>query len=409
MKIKAILLVLFVFALALHAQGIRLSGYTRNYTGALLQKGNEFAIIQNTFNLNVEQGKDNVAFKVNPYIYQYPNQDMEIGLREAYADIYFNSVDLRIGKQQIVWGKADGVFITDIVSPKDLSEFLLRDFDEIRMGVTAMKANYYLNDNTLELVWIPSFTATRFPPEGSIWLRMPEFPIQPEINRSREMVESSLENSELFLKYSYLGALVDFEIMGGYAWDDDPTMHVVKAVDPSTRQLAGLTVFPTHHRLALGGGSFSTTLGPFIVRGEGAYYNGKYFNTIDPRAVDSVVEKDFVYYVLGLDYTAFEIHMSAQFVQQAILDYEKMIDNDEYANMATFLATRDFMNETLNLSYFMYYDFNNQAALIRPKVTYDLADGFEVLLGANIFTGSEGMFGRYENNDMIFTKIRYSF
>lgn len=413
MKYITSFMAILLLATGLFAQGISLTGYARNYTGVLLQGDHEFSIIQNTFNLNVEQSKDKVAFKVNPYIYHYANQGLELGLREAYLDVYFESVDLRIGKQQIIWGKADGVFITDIVSPKDLSEFLLRDFDEIRMGVTSIKVDYYMGDNTFELVWIPVFTPTRFAPEGSIWRpAMPDFPVQPVIDKSRETVKPSLENSEVFGKYSVLTALVDFEIMAGYAWDDDPTMHVEKQLDlsnPQTPRLTGITVYPEHHRLTIGGGSFSTTIGPFVLRGEGAYYQGKYFNTEDPMAKESVVEKDYLHYLLGLDYTLLDWHLSGQFIQQAILDYNDAIKNDEYSNMATFLATRDFLNETLNLSFFMYYDFNNEASLIRPKITYDLADGFSVLLGANIFTGTEGMFGQFNDNDMVYTQVKFSF
>ncbi len=410
--ITSFITVLLVVA-GLQAQGISLTGYARNYTGVLLQGDNEFSIIQNTFNLNVEQSKDKVALKVNPYIYQYANQGLELGLREAYLDIYFNSVDLRIGKQQIIWGKADGVFITDIVSPKDLSEFLLRDFDEIRMGITSLKADYYIGDNTFELVWIPTFTPTLFPPEGSIWRpAMPDFQMPPVIDNSREEVKQSLENSEVFAKFSALTALVDFEVMAGYAWDDDPTMHTVKHMDlsnPQQPELDSITVYPEHHRLTIGGGSFSTTIGPFVLRGEGAYYSGKYFNSTDPQAKEMVVKKDYLHYLLGLDYSIFDVHLSGQFIQQAILDYDDAIKNDEYSNMATFLATRDFLNETLNMSFFMYYDFNNEASLIRPKLTYDLADGFEVLVGANIFTGTAGMFGQFNDNDMVYTQIKYSF
>ena len=410
--ITSFITVLLIVA-GLQAQGISLTGYARNYTGVLLQGDHNFSIIQNTFNLNVEHSKDKVALKVNPYIYQYANQGLELGLREAYLDIYFNSVDLRIGKQQIIWGKADGVFITDIVSPKDLSEFLLRDFDEIRRGITSLKADYYIGDNTFELVWIPTFTSTLFPPEESIWRpAMPDFQMQPVIDNSREEVKQSLENSEVFAKFSALTALVDFEIMAGYAWDDDPTMHVVKHMDLSNPQqplLTGITVYPEHHRLTIGGGSFSTTIGPFVLRGEGAYYSGKYFITTDPQAKEMVVKKDYLHYLLGLDYTIFDVHLSGQFIQQAILDYDEAIENDEYSNMATFLATRDFLNETLNLSFFMYYDFNNTASLIRPKITYDLADGFEVLAGANIFSGKAGMFGQFEKNNMLYTKLKYAF
>ena len=343
---------LFVFINGAHAQSLDWSGYARNYTAVLTTNDNEYAILQNTFNLNIEQSKDKVSFKVNPYIYQYPNQDHEFGLREAYLDIYFNAMDVRIGKQQIIWGKADGVFITDIVSPKDLSEFLLRDFDEIRMGITALKADYYLGDNTFEIVWAPNFSSTQMPDESSIWFPKLSFPAQPVFDYSHKEVAAKLENSELFVKYSALTSAIDFEIMGGYMWDDDPVMHISKTIDPQSHQLTGLTVTPQHHRLGLAGGSFSTTLGGFVVRGEGAYYNGKYFNSEDPALTHGTVEKNYLHYLVGVDFTLWDIRVSSQFIQQAILDYDDYIKNNEFENTMTFLAGKDFLRETLRLELF---------------------------------------------------------
>ncbi|MCD4813047.1 hypothetical protein K8S19_05090 [bacterium] len=402
-------LALLVFISGAAAQSLNWSGYVRNYTGMLLTGDNEYPIVQNTFNLNIEQSKEKVAFKANPYIYQYPNQEMEIGLREAYVDIFFDSIDLRLGKQQIIWGKADGVFITDIVSPKDLSEFLLRDFDEIRMGITALKADYYLGDNTIEFVWNPMFTSTQMPGEGSIWFPGLDFPVSPSFDYSQKEVGAALENSEVFAKYSIITSAIDFEIMGGYMWDDDPTMHITKTIDPVTFQLAGITVTPRHHRLGLGGGSFSTALGGFIVRGEGAYYHDKYFNSEDMTLIDGTVRKDYIHYLVGLDFVMWDVRFSAQFVQQAILQYDEAIANDEFENTMTFLASKDFLRETLRLELFSYIGLNNSDALIRPKITYALVDGFELLLGANIFIGSEGNFGQYDDNDMVYAKIKYSF
>lgn len=398
-----------LISISLNAQSLNLTGYARNYTGVLLKSNNEYSIIQNTFNLNFEYSKDKVAFKVNSYLYHYADKDLEIGLRETYLDIYFNSIDIRVGKQQIIWGKADGVFITDIISPKDLREFLLPDFDEIRTGVTAFKLDYYLGDNTFEIVWVPVFTPTRMPEDNSIWRVTPDFPIQPTFDYSEKDIKGMLENSEVFAKHSALTSLVDFEIMAGYAWDDDPTMHITKTINPNTHQLDSLIVTPRHHRLSLAGGSFSATLGGFVLRGEGAYYGGKYFNSNAPALTDGVVEKDYLHYLLGFNHTLWDIRLSAQFIQQAILDYDGQIVNNEFENMMTFLASKDFLRETLRVELFSYIGLNNQDTLIRPKITYALADGFEILVGANVFVGSEGRFGQYDDNDMIYSKVKYSF
>ncbi len=396
------------------AQNLDFSGYVRNYSGMLTGNGsNDFVILQNTFNLNIEKKFSSSAFKVNPMIYHYFSDSLEFRLREAYIDLYFDNFDIRLGKQQIVWGKADGVFITDIVSPKNLYEFLLPDFDEIRIGVEGVKFDYYLGDNTLELVWLPVFNPTIYPNKNSVWAPKTNFLIQPTIDNSKETITPSLNNSEIFGKFSALTESIDFEVMGGYMWDDDPTMFTNLTFNPAA-MTKNLTITPEHKRLTLAGGSFSTTLGPFVVRGEGAYYWGKYFNTIDPGKNDGVIQKDYIHYMLGLDYTLFDINFSAQFIQRAIINYDNSIAQspffkDQYNNMMTFLARYSTLNETLTFELFTYYDFEYSSSLIRPRVLFDYSDAINLQFGANVFTGSEGAFGQYNKNDMIYGKIIYSF
>ncbi len=410
---KYIFITAMLFTQIIFAQSVDFSGYVRNYSGMLLgNSSNDFVILQNTFNLNIEKKFDNSAFKVNPMIYHDYSDSITFRLREAYLDLYFDNFDLRIGKQQIVWGKADGVFITDIVSPKNLFQFLLPDFDEIRMGVVGAKFDYYLGDNTLELVWLPVFTPTELPSKNSLWFPKIDFMIPPTFDYSKQNVTPSLENSEVFAKYSALTSLVDFELMAGYMWDDDATMF--SSIMPNPNGGMNLTLTPEHNRLSLAGGSFSTTVGPFVFRGEGAYYFGKYFNTVNPAVNNGAIQKDYIHYMLGTDFTLFDINFSAQFIQKAIMDYEDIIKptslfKDETNNMMTFLARYSTLNETLNLEFFTYYDFEYDGALMRPRVLYDYSDSINLQLGANIFLGTEGLFGQYNKNDMIYGKIIFSF
>ena len=390
-------------------ENLSISGYVRNYTGVLTAEPNHFSVIQNTLNLNFENRGDKVAFKVNPFLYHYSDRKLELGLREAYLDMYFTNFDIRVGKQQIIWGKAEGVFITDIVAPKDLREFLLPDFEEIRIGITSFKFNYFKGNHTLEAVWAPVFTPTQMPESGSIWAPAMRFPIQPTWDYSSVEVTPSLENSEAYLRYSLMASAFDFELVGGYFFYDDPAMHLTKEIDPSTRQLIGLTVRPDYHRVAMGGGSFSIPLGGFILRGEGAYYTGRHFPTTDPAITDAALEKGNLHYMAGLDYTVGGVRLSTQFIQEYILDHQESMYDDKIKNTMTFLAKRDFFREKLWIELFAYVGLNNEDALIRPKITYSFADGFELLGGANIFVGDQGRFGQYDANDMIYMKIKYSF
>ena len=416
MKTKGIILAIFAMlsqlAMAQHAE---ISGFARTYEGVNVESG-DFSIIQQTLNLNFEKRGEKVAFKANPMTYLYNSDSLELSMREIYMDMYFKNFDLRIGKQQVVWGKADGVFITDIVSPLNLTEFLLPDFNEIRKGVIAAKLDYYIGSSTLEAILIPRFTPTTSPDANSIWYIQPEYAAPTTIDWSKSAINSSLENSEVFLKWSAMTSIVDFEIMGGYTWDDTPTMHVQKQMEidttttPPTPTLTGLTITPQYHRLTVAGGSFSTEIKGVIFRGEGAYYNGKYFQTEDPLATDALVQKDYLNYVAGVDFNIGNVKLSAQFIQKFILDHNDYMSEDEIQNTATVMARYDMMRETLHLELFSYIGLSESDALIRPKVTYDFDDSFSLLLGANIFVGDEdGRFGKYQDNTMVYTKIKYNF
>jgi hypothetical protein len=405
-----IILVLLFFSTASTglAQSLQLNGYARSYMGVLIGADKNYSIMQNYIDLSLEHKSNNVSLKINPYVYKNTNEDMYADLRQLYMDIYFDSFDIRVGKQQIIWGKAEGVFITDIVSPKDLREFLLPDFSEIRMGITSIKLDYYLADSTFEMVWAPVFTPTNEPEDGSIWRISPTLPAPVTFDNSKKEVKANLENSEVFAKYSYLSSLIDFEIMGGYMWDDSPALHMDPTIDSTSNKITAVTVAPEYHRLSLAGGSLSTSLGGYVLRGEGGYFSGKYFETDDLNS-GGVIIKDYINYVLGIDCSFMDINLSAQFIQQLILEYDSRITSDEYENMVTFLAVKDYFRETLRLEFFAYIGLNNEDALLRPRIVYDVSDEMDLQLGANIFTGDKGNFGQYNENDMAYMKLKYSF
>ena len=412
-RIALVLAVLTLITTTPAAAEIDISAYVRNWTGVFANSSVDFSILQNTFEPTFEYSGEKAAINVTPFVYHYAtqNQRIDFGLRSAYIDLYFKHADIRIGQQQVIWGKADGVFITDIISPKDLSQFLLREFYEIRQGITAAKVDFYIADHTLELIWAPMFTPTKLPEIGSVWRpQMPlALPVQPTLDNSNEKVPFNIASSEIFGKFAAMTSLVDLEVMGGYMWDDDPSLHVKKTINPATRMVSTVTVMPEHHRLILAGGSFSTTVWGFVIRGEGAYYFNKNYNTINPRAVDGLVEKDYVHYLVGVDKTLWGVRLSSQFIQHIIINHDSSIVADKIENTMTILANTDFLQETLTVNLFAYIGFNNGDALIRPSVGYDILDGLNATLGADLFVGTAGTFGQYNNNDMIYTKLKYSF
>jgi len=88
----------------------------------------------------------------------------EIYLWELYGKIYgfiLSDLDLKFGRQRIVWGTADKLNPTDNLNPYDLQNPL--NFGE-RMPQEALLLNYYFpNELTLSIVFEPYFTPPLLP------------------------------------------------------------------------------------------------------------------------------------------------------------------------------------------------------------------------------------------------------
>ena len=104
--------------------------------------------------------------------HHYPDavaRDMrsELTLRDTYIDASYGSADFRLGKQQIVWGEAVGVFVADVVNARDLREFVLPDMDFIRIPQWALDFENSWGDLHSELVWIPFLEFNKLGVPGS--------------------------------------------------------------------------------------------------------------------------------------------------------------------------------------------------------------------------------------------------
>ncbi|MGC9312070.1 MAG: DUF1302 family protein [Sediminispirochaetaceae bacterium] len=386
----------------LAAKDIDFTGMLRSYTGARLSEG-DVPIAEQTADIKLEGWGDITHIMVNPYAYIGADGEPEIGVREAYIDLYFSSMDIRVGKQAIVWGEAEGAFITDIVSPQDLRSFILADFTEIRMGVPAVKADYFAGPLTFEAVWLPHFVPTNQPDTESIW-----FTEQMSMMNNSELPADDLENSEVFGKVSYFGSAFNGELMAGYAWDDNP---VLEGTAPAPTAL--------HERYTVVGGSFSTTIASVVLRSEAAVYLDRAFTTVEsmgPPTIFGTSDHHQLHGLAGLDWSLFGIDMSAQYILQYIHDYDAALVADEYDHTATFRMRDSNMAETLTWELFGYLGFDPENfsgsanALLRPSLPYSIEDGVEIQSGVEIFLGDEsGKFGQYEDNTMAYVSLRWYF
>lgn len=419
---------LFVAAMALAAaqaafgQEVHFGGMARSTLNAFIDQDLPLERTEQTLDLTLQGWLNNAALYANPVVYQDGMETPRLDLRETYLEFALPKADVRVGKQAVVWGQAEGVFITDVVSPRDLTNFILPDFREIRIGVPAVRATAYGSTFTYDVVWLPRFVPTTVPGTDSPWYVAPDMTevagriasvggAIPTVDTSRmatpELPADHLVNSEVFGKLSYFGSGLNAELMAAYAYDDEPAIALDRTVDEGA-----LTVrpVPVHRRLSIVGGSASTTVASVVLRGEAAVYLDRTFTTTDPAASRGLVEHHHAHYAVGATWSLAGVSMGAQFVQSVIFDYDSALVREQYQNTITVRARDSFLADRLGVELFAYVGLDPYDALLRPKLTYAVDDGVDIEVGTDIFVGdAAGQFGRYDGTVLARAAVRYHF
>ncbi|MEJ2453445.1 MAG: RNA polymerase-associated protein rapA [Candidatus Thiodiazotropha sp.] len=69
-------------------------------------------------------------------------------LRELYVDTYMGDWSLRLGKQQVVWGTADGIKLLDIINPTDYRELNQNSMEDSRIPIWMINAERNIGDSS---------------------------------------------------------------------------------------------------------------------------------------------------------------------------------------------------------------------------------------------------------------------
>lgn len=152
-------------------------------------------------------------------------------LREAYLDHRQEHWGFRLGRQLVIWGAADGVRITDLVSPMDMTEFLAQDYDDIRMPVNALRFFVFNDKIKLELLAVPTFEGYKLPTDAANpWSVLPkETPRSLVWDAEGSRPELRLSNVEYGGRLSFALPGVDFSLSDA-AYVEQDARHRVQTI-----------------------------------------------------------------------------------------------------------------------------------------------------------------------------------
>ena len=399
----------------------QLSGYLREEAAFRVYKPGQLSKLR-TIGYLAGTGRysDAISYKVSGRLWydgvfdltrHYPqavvdDEKVDAQLRDAYADVSHGDWDVRVGKQQIVWGEAIGLFYADVVNAKDLREFVLPDFEFIRVPEWATDAEYTSGDFHAEGIWLPWPEMDKVGRPGAEYafpLSLP--PNIPVTFGPAQKPADSLDNGEAGARLSYRANGWDLGIFHLRTWDKSP-------VYAGSLQPGLLTLTETHPRLTIEGATFAKEIHDVIVKGEFVYNWKKYFQSADPSAANGIVPKDYMDYLLGADYTfSNKVESTLQIGQRMIRNYESdLFEQKPLQTTLTLWLRRSFLDKRLEPEALVVKDLGSTDLMLRPKIAYKFFDHWKATLGADIFDGpGDGQFGEFGNRDCIYSEVQYAF
>jgi hypothetical protein len=347
------------------------------------------------------------AYSINDY---YPadvekNQRYNIELRENYLDVSAGNWDFRFGKQHVVWGEMVGLFFADVVSARDLREFILPEFDQMRVPQWAARAEYFADDYHAELLWIPVASYDNIGKPGADF-----YPYQPVPTgfSVRYLPEQRPERNADHMNYGLrLSTLKNgWDISGFYYRSSDitPTFY---------RQFEAPTTFiyqARHDRIDQYGGTVSKDFGEVVFKAETVYTRGRSFTSLNFADTDGVVRQNTLDWAAGLDFTLpAETRLNVQIFQRQFHNYDANIIPDQHENgYSVLLNNKLFANWEAQALFIS--SLNRTDWLFRPRITWNFEQNWRWILGADVFHGPQlGMFGQYDSMDRVYSEIRHSF
>jgi uncharacterized protein DUF1302 len=332
----------------------------------------------------------------------------EVELRELYFDWKIGKHYLTVGKQQIVWGKSDGLKILDIVNPTNFREFLLDDFDNSRIPLWSLKADLKFSKIKAQLIWIPDLTYHDFPPQNGIFFPRALFTATPQgytiINNALEKPKKPIKDADYGIRLSTFIKGWDVTLNYLYQYDNFPVAKT--EVDELNNVI---TITPQFKRYHLLGSSFSNAFGSFTLRGEFGYSIDKYFASATTNVENGIFKSDRIIGVIGVDYSGISnTTLSFQLFEDYLFDNQNASGRKGSETNASFLINRRFANETLTASIICVQNLNEGDGFVRPKLEYLVLNNLTASLGADLFYGdSARLFGQFKNLNRISLSVQW--
>ena len=280
----------------------------------------------------------------------------EVELYDAYIEGNIaDNVDIKLGRQVVVWGRSDTIRVTDVLNPIDNRRPGMVDIEDLRLPVAMAKVDYFVGDWRITPIAVLEQRFTKNPPARSAFNPSPNS--QSEDDDTKVTPALSIGGEFSGWDINFYGA------------------EVSKSKDEQVTML---------------GTALNVLSGSWLLKSELAYFDE------DLKRTDGL---------LGVEYNG---------VPNTIISYDvaiKKIDTKDNGYQHAFRISSDFINATLKANYLisLFGSKMDEGGFQRAWIKYDITDGVYANLGVVDYIGGTSRFDMLSNNDMIFMDMSYSF
>lgn len=321
-------------------------------------------------------------------------------LREAYFDYVGEYLEIKAGRQIVTWGVADGIRITDLISPMDYTEFMANDYDDIRVPVNAIDLKYPGENFAAEFLFVP-VPEYFVMPTGSDNPWSTKLPARTRIDLDNTP-EKRIKNSEFGTRLRFFLEAFDFSLVALRTYNKAPVS--VTSYDMATDSIL---ISGVYKPMSVYGADMSLPVGEFVLRLEFAEYFGEVLAT---KSGFDYSRKNTFNALGGIDwYAGDNWTFMVQYMHKYIADHRDFLKQDKNVSMVTARISKEILNNTLKFVLYGMLDVNDLGFYARGSVDYQLNDQITLSLGTDVFGGDGGTFAAYDENTQIWAKGKYFF
>jgi hypothetical protein len=315
----------------------------------------------------------------------------ELWLRGAL----FPKLDLKLGRQIVVWGRSDNIRITDVLNPMDYREPGMTDIEDLRLPVAMTKLDYYPDKMHISAILVNEIRFNKEPAFGSNFYSAESRP--PNDIKPR----SHLDNTEFALSLEQNFSGWDYSLYGAYFYNDSG--HLAQTNQGIARE---------HERLYMLGAAVNMVRGNWLFKTEAAWFEGFKFLALPQE------EKSRIDLLLGVEYSGIhETTISLEAANRHMFDFDQVLENspekpkeDDFQWALRF--SRDLLHDRLTMT-FLASVFGlglDQGGFQRLEGEYELTSHWHLIGGLVLYqSGEHRPFETAGDKDRVFVKLKYSF